>query len=146
VARRLVAVTAPSDPTGPVDPTQDAAGPGAGPAELPLWHVTLTVSGDPVDTGGLEAALHRLAEERPFLLSARYAADRAEVRYWDEAADVADAAAIALRLWTDHRVTAGLPRWRVVGLEVVDRATVRAREGSPAARTLAAGLGDVRPL
>lgn len=140
MARRLVAVTAPAQVP------EDASGGGSGLATPPLWHVTLTVSGEPVDPDELAVALRRLADERPFLLSARYAAERAEVRYWDEAADVGDAAAIALRLWTDHRDTAGLPRWRVVGLEVVDRATVRAREVTPAARALATVLGEVRPL
>ncbi len=59
--------------------------------------------------------------EHPFLLNGRYAADRAEVSYWEEAADVADAAILALRLWETHRATAGLPEWDVVGLEVVDQ-------------------------
>ena len=57
----------------------------------------------------MRSALERLAHERPFLLSARYAADRAELRYWEEARDLEDAAALALRLWGEHRLTADLP-------------------------------------
>jgi len=52
---------------------------------------------------------------------------------------------MALRLWADHRDSAGLPPWTVVGLEVLDRGTVRER----GARGLVAPvlvLGDVRPL
>src|SRR4051794_17098671 len=61
---------------------------------LPLWHVTLTVSGDPFDIEALRHGLDRLVEERPFMLSVRYDAFRAELRYWDEAEDVDDAAAL----------------------------------------------------
>jgi hypothetical protein len=39
---------------------------------------------------------------------------------------------MALRLWGEHRRTAGLPTWTVVGLEVVDRATHRRRGGTGA--------------
>jgi hypothetical protein len=87
----------------------------------PMWHVTLTVVGDAVEPGEVRAALERLTHEQPFLLSARYAPDRAELRYWEEARDLEDAAALALRLWGEHRTSAGLPPWRVAGLEVVDR-------------------------
>jgi hypothetical protein len=94
---------------------------------LPLWHVTLTVSGVSVDGATLRDGLERLVQERPFMLAVRYAADRAELRYWDEAEDVDDAAALALRLWGDHRSSCGLPPWRVVGVEVIDRETVHSR-------------------
>lgn len=43
------------------------------------------------------------------------------------------AAAVALRLWGEHRQTAGLPPWEIVGLEVIDRATYHQR--------IAAGYG-----
>jgi hypothetical protein len=110
-----------------------------------MWHVTLTVGGDPVDPGEIRTALERLTQERPFLLSARYGPDRAEVRYWEEARDVDDAAALALRLWGEHRATAGLPVWRVVGLEVVDRVTFQRRAmDSPAPALVPAG--GVRPF
>ena len=77
--------------------------------------------------GEIRGALERLTHEQPFLLSARYAPDRAELRYWEEARDLEDAAALALRLWGEHRVSASLPAWRVAGLEVVDRATFQQR-------------------
>jgi hypothetical protein len=111
-----------------------------------IWHVTLTVSGTPVPLSELRAGLERLHQERPFLLSARYAEDHAEVRYWEEARDVDDAAALALRLWGEHRRTAALPPWKVVGLEVVDRITYqrRAVHGEPTPALVPAG--GVRPF
>ncbi len=93
-----------------------------------MWHVTLTVGGEPFDADELRAALERLAAERPFLLSGRYDAEHAEVRYWEEAADCADAAAMALRLWPDHKATAGLPSWQVLALEVVSRDVYQSRD------------------
>jgi hypothetical protein len=112
---------------------------------IAMWHVTLTVSGAAVAAGDIKAALERLAHERPFLLTARYADDRAELRYWEEARDLEDAAALALRLWGEHRLTAELPPWRVTGLEVVDRATFqrRATDAPPPALVPA---GGVRPF
>ena len=38
-----------------------------------------------------------------------------------------DAAAVALRLWGEHRQTAGLPAWEIVGLEVISRETYHQR-------------------
>lgn len=95
-----------------------------------MWHVTLTVAGPEVEPALVRAGLERLALDHPFLLSGRFAADRAELRYWEEARDVHDAAAMALRLWGEHRRTAGLPPWEIVGLEVVDRATYHIRYGT----------------
>lgn len=95
-----------------------------------LWHVTLTVSGDSTDASTLRAGLERLTHERPFFLLARYACDRVELRYWEEARDLDDAAALALRLWGEHRITSGLPAWHVVGLEVIDRDTFQRRAAS----------------
>jgi hypothetical protein len=66
-------------------------------------------------------ALQRLVREHPFLVSARYATDCAEVRYWEEADSCGDACALALRLWGEHRRTAELPPWDVVGLEALER-------------------------
>jgi hypothetical protein len=49
-------------------------------------------------------------------------------------------------LWGEHRTSAGLPAWRVAGLEVVDRATFQRRAAdSPAAPTLVPA-GGVRPF
>ena len=110
-----------------------------------MWHVTLTVMGEEQDPVEVRSALERLTHERPFLLSVRYAADRAEVRYWEEAGELEDAAALALRLWGEHRSTAELPPWRVAGLEVVDRATFQRRAmDSPAPALVPAG--GVRPF
>ena len=111
----------------------------------PMWHVTLTMTGEPVDAGDVRASLEQLTQERPFLLSARYAADRAELRYWEEARELEDAAALALRLWGEHRTTAGLPPWRVSGLEVVDRATFQRRATEASAPALVPA-GGVRPF
>ena len=78
-------------------------------AHAKLWHVTLTVGGEPMESTLVKAALERLSGEQPFLLSGRYGVDRAEVHYWEEAPECADAAALALRLWGEHRASAGLP-------------------------------------
>ncbi|MFG2311145.1 hypothetical protein ACGFS9_21110 [Streptomyces sp. NPDC048566] len=98
------------------------------PAEQPrLWHVTLSVSGDEAPLGEVRRGLEQLAHDHPFLLTSRYAGDHAEIRYWEEARDLHDAAAVALRLWGEHRQTAQLPPWEIVGLEVIDRETYHQR-------------------
>jgi hypothetical protein len=110
-----------------------------------MWHVTLTMGGEPVERQEVRGALERLSQERPFLVSARYAGDRAELRYWEQADCLDDAAAMALRLWHEHRACAGLPDWAVVGLEVLDRKTVRQRASRGQVQA-AFILGEVRPL
>ncbi|MCT7352367.1 hypothetical protein N4P33_09280 [Streptomyces sp. 15-116A] len=101
---------------------------GGEPVDLPrLWHVTLSVSGEQAPIKEVRRALEQLAHDHPFLLTSRYADDHAEIRYWEEARDLHDAAAVALRLWGEHRQTAGLPPWEIVGLEVIDRATYHQR-------------------
>lgn len=137
-------------------PTPDAPQPhGAAPAqELLLWHVAVTFAGPPVDPEALRAGLIRLSEERPFVFSIRYAANCAEIRYWDEAEDLDDAAAIALRLWGEHRASAGLPSWRAAGLEILDRTVRRERDervgqgpGHGVGRPLrTVEMGDIHPF
>ncbi|MFE9770814.1 hypothetical protein ACFYOV_03860 [Streptomyces sp. NPDC005931] len=112
---------------------------GGEPVDTPrLWHVTLSVSGRRAPITDVRRALEQLAHDHPFLLTSRYAEDHAEIRYWEEARDLHDAAAVALRLWGEHRQTAGLPPWEIVGLEVIDRATYHQRVaegyGPPPAR------------
>jgi len=92
-----------------------------------MWHITLTLAGEHVPEPVIKAALERLSVEHPFLLSGRYSADRAEVRYWEEAVDVSAALRMAVHLWDEHAVSAQLPPWRVVGVEVVDRETFHRR-------------------
>ncbi|MFE1955557.1 MULTISPECIES: hypothetical protein [Streptomyces] len=100
-----------------------------------LWHVTLSVSGTEAPIAEVRRALEQLAHDHPFLLTSRYAADHAEIRYWEEARDLHDAAAVALRLWGEHRRTSRLPPWEIVGLEVIDRRTYHQR--------IAAGYGPL---
>ena len=95
-----------------------------------LWHVTLTLAGDELPGDEVLAALERLAAERPFFLSGRYAPGRAELRYWEEAPDCSDACAMALRMWFDHRESASLPAWHVVALEVIARDEHQRRDGA----------------
>ncbi|MFE1285206.1 hypothetical protein [Streptomyces sp. NPDC058751] len=105
----------------------DAYG-GEQPADQPrLWHVTLSVSGGEAPLTEVRRGLEQLAHDHPFLLTSRYANDHAEIRYWEEARDLHDAAAVALRLWGEHRQTAQLPPWEIVGLEVIDRETYHQR-------------------
>ncbi|MGW3400014.1 hypothetical protein ACWGRF_21610 [Streptomyces zhihengii] len=103
---------------------------GRPPVEQPLsrlWHVTLSVSGPEAPLKEVRRGLEQLAHDHPFLLTSRYANDHAEIRYWEEARDLHDAAAVALRLWGEHRSTAKLPPWEIVGLEVIDRQTYHLR-------------------
>ncbi len=111
----------------------------------PMWHVTLTVSGQPVDLTVIRQGLERLAHERPFLLTGRYGHDRAEVRYWEEGLDARTVSDLALRLWAEHIESAGLPNWGVAGVEVLDRETWhrRARRGGVAGLSAA---GAVTPF
>ncbi|MFE0102977.1 hypothetical protein [Streptomyces sp. NPDC059009] len=92
-----------------------------------LWHVTLSVSGAEAPLKEVRRGLEQLAHDHPFLLTSRYAQDHAEIRYWEEARDLHDAAAVALRLWGEHRQSAQLPPWEIVGLEVIDRDTYHHR-------------------
>jgi len=85
------------------------------------------VAGAGVPLTELRRSLEQLAHDHPFLLTSRYASDHAEIRYWEEARDLHDAAAVALRLWGEHRLSAGLPPWEIVGLEVIDRETYHQR-------------------
>lgn len=105
--------------------TMDENGPPGAATEL--WHVTVTVSGPSVPMPQLRVALDRLTQERPFMVSVRYAADRVELRYWDEGESLDDVAALALRVWGDHRRSAGLPDWSTVGVEVIDRDSMHRR-------------------
>jgi len=109
-----------------------------------MWHITVTVTGEPHDLDEVRAGLERLIEERPFLLTVRYQADRAEVRYWEQATDILDAASLALRVWNEHRDSAGLPQWEVIGLEVLDRETFAMRVDEGTAPPPVAGAADVR--
>ena len=92
-----------------------------------LWFVTVTVAGDPVEASVIRSGLECLSHEHPFLLSGRYASDRAEVRYWEEARDAQAVADLAIGLWREHRESSGLPDWEVVGVEVLDRETFHRR-------------------
>ena len=92
-----------------------------------LWHVALTVAWSPHDDDAVRTAMLRLRDEHAFLHSLRYDVDRAEICYWEEASDMLDVAALAMRVWAEHRDSAGLPRWNVVGLEVLDQLTYQLR-------------------
>lgn len=96
-----------------------------------LWHVTVTVGGPPQDFSETHAALLRLRTERPFVHSLRYDETRAEIMYWEEGDTMLDAASLALRMWSEHRDSAQLPDWTVLGLEVVERETFQLRGSSP---------------
>ena len=102
-----------------------------------LWHVTLTLAGEPVEPLMLRAALSRLREERPFIDSVEFTGSSACLDYWDEGPVMLDVASLALRLWSEHRESAGLPSWEIVGLEVVEKGVREARSGvHPAATSL----------
>jgi hypothetical protein len=111
--------------------------------QIRLWHVTVTVSGDDVEPLVVRGALRRLSEQRPFLHSLKYASSRAEIQYWEEAETLLDASSLALRVWNEHRESAGLPRWEVVGLEVLERSVYLSRGME---YTSIVDLHDVTPL
>jgi hypothetical protein len=92
-----------------------------------LWHVTLTVAGASVEPLLLRRALSRLREERPFIDTIEFTPNSAELRFWDEGETMVDVASLALRLWAEHRDSAGLPGWETVGLEVVEKSVREAR-------------------
>jgi len=115
------------------------------PEEPALWFVTITVGGERVAPESVYEALQRLSLEQPFLVSAGFASTRAELRYWDESRDIEGALAQALRLWSDHQRSAQLPHWRVIGVEVVNKATARRRWDD--APTMSIGvLGEIRRM
>lgn len=93
-----------------------------------MWHVTLTVAGQAEEPSDVYDALTRLSHLHPFLLEARYGADRAELRYWEEARDMESATAGASRMWRQHERSARLPGWDVVGLQILERQTYLQRE------------------
>ncbi|MEU8915098.1 hypothetical protein [Streptomyces nigrescens] len=131
--RTLTSVGTGEDAARPDDPGTERDGaaqhaPESGRREASrLWHITLSVSGAEAPLKEVRRALEQLAHDHPFLLTSRYANDHAEIRYWEEARDLHDAAAVALRLWGEHRSTAKLPPWEIVGLEVIDRETYHQR-------------------
>ncbi|MBW9206519.1 hypothetical protein KV102_13045 [Mumia sp. zg.B53] len=111
-------------------------------AQDKMWHVTLTVAGTPFADEAVRSAMLRLRDEHAFLHSLRYDVDRAEICYWEQAPDMLDVAAMAMRVWSEHRDSAGLPPWAVVGLEILERDTRdrRSRAESPPA------VGMVAPV
>jgi hypothetical protein len=110
--------------------------------DLRFWHVTVTLFGQAVHPETVRTALVRLADQHSFLHSLRYCEDRAEISYWEQADTMLDAASMGLRVWDEHREAADLPRWEVVGLEVLERDTFNYR----AAATSMSGIGLHRPL
>jgi hypothetical protein len=100
-----------------------------------LWHITVTLAGRPAPAEQVRAGLLHLCSADPANLAARFRSDGAELQYWDEGDDLLLVARSAARLWPDARTEAGLPDWRVVGLEVCDTPTLRGRVA--ATRTLA---------
>lgn len=85
------------------------------------WHVTLTLTGEPVEPLIVRAAMHRLNEERQFLDSVISTGSSVEIQFWDEGENMLDVASLAMRLWNEHRESAKLPKWEVVGLEILEK-------------------------
>ena len=83
------------------------------------WHVTLTLSGESAEPLIVRGAMQRLNEERQFLDSVISTGKSVEIQFWDEGESMLDVASLAMRLWNEHRDSARLPDWEVVGLEIV---------------------------
>ncbi len=86
-----------------------------------LWHVTVQLCGEPAPTEQLGPALQSLCDRDPMNMAARYAADRAELQFWDEGPELGPVAVEAARLWQSSRADMGLPDWSLVGLEVLEQ-------------------------
>jgi len=97
------------------------------------WHVTLTLAGEPAEPLVVRGAAQRLRQERPFLDSVVCSGSSIEIQFWDEGETMLDVASLAMRLWTEHRESAKLPDWEVVGLEIVEK-RLRERRGAPRRR------------
>lgn len=111
-----------------------------------MWHVTLTVAGPIVDQSLIKESLECLSFEHPFLLSGRFTGERAEVRYWEEAVSAAEVSRMALGLWTEHRMSAHLPEWEVVGVEIVDQDTFHRRGRYVHEQPGRVGIGRILPF
>ena len=44
-----------------------------------------------------------------------------EIQFWDEGESMLDVASLAMRLWNEHRHSANLPNWEIVGLEIIGK-------------------------
>ena len=93
------------------------------------WHVTLTLAGEPSEPLIIRGAMQRLNEERQFLDSVISTGHSVEIQFWDEGENMLDVASLAMRLWNEHRESAKLPDWEVVGLEIVEK-DVRDKRGA----------------
>ena len=93
------------------------------------WHVTLTLSGESAEPLIVRGAMQRLNEERQFLDSVISTGKSVEIQFWDEGESMLDVASLAMRLWNEHRDSAKLPDWEVVGLEIVEK-DVRDKRGA----------------
>ena len=91
--------------------------------EVRLWHVTVTVAGVPMEPLIVRGALQRLNEQRPFISTLRFSADRAEIGYWDEAETLVDAASLGLRLWNTIVAKVRQVAVRIVDLLIHERHT-----------------------
>ncbi len=85
------------------------------------WHVTVTLSGEAVEPLIVRGAIQRLNEERPLLESVISNGKSVEIQFWDQGENMLDVASLAMRLWNEHRESAKLPNWEVVGLEIVEK-------------------------
>lgn len=92
------------------------------------WRVTVTVSGEPMEPLMVRAALLRLAYEHPFMDSTVYTDREAELVFLDQGEKIDQIAQLATTLWEEHRVSAGLPDWEVLGVEVVENGLFEARQ------------------
>jgi hypothetical protein len=95
------------------------------------WHVRLTLSGAAMEPLILRSALNRLSEERPFLDSVQSTSTTAEIQFWDEGETMLDVASLAMRVWNEHRSSANLPDWEVVGLEILEKGLHDSRSSVP---------------
>ena len=86
-----------------------------------LWHVTLTVGGDAHPSRRCVARSSGCPRSARSCCPGVTPTSRAELQLLGRGRRLLRRCALALRLWGEHRRTAGLPAWSVQGLEVMSR-------------------------
>lgn len=95
-----------------------------------LWYITVWLAGERRPVTTLATGLQRMCELDPMNMSARYGPEMVAISYWDEAAEASTAVAAADRLGHEAQTELGVASWCVVGLEIMERRTLRRVRGS----------------
>ena len=99
-----------------------------------LWHVTVTVHGQPQAADRLQLGLQTMAFSHGIDLCASLQSRHRRTPVLGRRVRLPGCRRHALALWDDYRGEVDLPAWPVVGVEVLDRTSFRRRfpKGDPA--------------